>query len=428
MKVKTLVGCIVGLTVAYVGSAFGISLYAENIYRNQIKTIRESLIALPEITIKESSYQRGLFSSSARTVLQWDQEDSTSIRIVMDDKIQIGPWLGGVTFGLIKEESVINFDPTAVSPQFTQALNGQNFISARTTVGFTTNFTSEIYSPAIDADTPEMQIRYNGFVANMSTSSFGKKADINFNFPYLNIKETDRSTFLLNNLTGYIQDLPIGDAAAISPILDFKIQFDNLHYTADDGTRILELNKARFINESHLNGKMLDGRTAYEFSGSYLGKPLAMQMVIKVKNFNYPAYQAMMVIVQKQDAQAMRRFFEDNGWVDFLKTSPIFEIEPFVIEYAGERASMTMRTSIGQITADDAKMRPEMLIARKANIRINIQIPQSFLTRAMIGDEVYGHLQDALKKGIFMRIGNMYVMNFELGSGRMDLNGKSMRY
>lgn len=442
MKMKTLLSGVAVLAVVSVGATLGTSIYAEKQYNERLQEATEWLSAnMPEASIEVVSYQRGLFTSNARFLVNWDfartVERNTSIptpiefdapqpaQFVVDSQIQNGPWLGGVSFGLGRIDAKVNVNPATVDPQFVQALGGKDFITAQTILGFGKDFSSEIKGASFEQSDADGELHYKGFSATLKTSNSRKIADFNITFPYLMIETgNEGKSLLISNWTYEARGASLSAPWMISG--QHNISVDN--FTLKDKSRNVdfELNKTSFAHAPQHQGDLYFAHSSLSISGNYQGKPIGMQFEMDVKNLNYPIWAELMQASQSGNQREFMQIMEQNG-IDFLKTSPALSISPFTIEYNGEKANFSLQTSVGEISTEEMQGSPTLILLSKLNFQLGAQIPTAFVTSGMLSESTQEQFQNAIAQGIFVPKDNNYVSDFSINSGKIMLNGQSIR-
>lgn len=425
MKIKNLLISAVVLAVVFAGATLGNSFYAEKRYNEQVAQASEWLKEnMPQVQIESSTYDRGLLSSSSRVLINITTNDISG-KLLLDSQIQTGPWLGGASFGLAKFDTKINLDPANTPPELVQALGGKDLMTARTLLGFGKNFNTEVYGAPFDTNVPGAQILYNGFVASFKTSDSREKADLNVKFPYLSVQETkpgNTSEVVLVNWGYEVRGAELQNLTRWFSSGYHNFSFDNFHVSDASGVPIVQVGKTSLINEPKIERDLYSMRSSLSLTGRYLGKPVLIELVSNAKNINYPIYTQLMQAAQSGNLDEMMRIVEGKG-MDFLKFSPSFTMDPFVFEYNGEQARFSLRSSIGNISEDELKGSPGMILMSKLNLQMDAQIPVSFVNPQLLQEPMYSQFQGLIRQGIFIRQGNVYTSNFSMNSGSFELNG-----
>lgn len=448
MKAKTLLVGAVVLVGVYLGAAFGSSFYIEKRYHEEVVETNIWLQEnMPDVRVTELSYHRGLFDSQAQFAVEWDVRRSylrqnefyetpfelpqKPIRIIVDNDIRTGPWLGSKGLGLARVDTVANFDPAHVSPQIVQSLQGQNLITAQIKITYWKDFSTDVYGAAFDLDDGDTQFQYNGVAAQFQTRRFGTKADLSVNFPYLLLTQpSTQSQLLIHQLTYQARDSEVGD------IVTWWNGNHNLaleRFLIDGGKpeQQFDINKVLLVSEERRDGDFASYKMEIKFDAKVMGNSMQVNLYSRLDNINVPVMEEFSKQYEaagnspRAQQEAMR--IMESRAADIFKASPAFIIDPFTITYNGQTAESHVDIRVASITADDLKRTPFMaLLMTRLSVQMDFRAPASMLTREILGPKLYAQLQERIQQGALVNRGGTVTWDFSYQGGTAMMNGRSL--
>ena len=440
MKIKAFIGCIVFFVVLYLGIAFGSSFFVERRFHEKIQEANQWLAQnTRDMRIVDMGFDRGLFSSTGQFAIEWDIRSSfmrqslinelpagirgNVVRIVVDNQFHTGPWLGGTGVGMVRINSVANFDPQTVPAEFIQGFKGQNVMTSEVSIGYAKEVSFHASSAPFYLAEGGNLVDYRGFQAQL-TSSFGfKKGNFTFNLPYfLMTSNANADQLFIVNLSYTTQDSFHKDLITWT--------FSGRHESilerfgiVENGSSIFELSPFRIVTEQKIANDLYSQHSEITFTGSYQGRPYQGNVAMDANSINYIEWQRIMALTANGGAKGLEAVIQDD-LVNFIKTAPSISINPFQFTYNGQtldlRSSMGFRSS----SAEELKMPIGMLLATKAYYNLSAQIPNQFMTPQFLGSSSYQALMQLVQGGILVRQGgNMHAIDISMEGGRVIING-----
>lgn len=448
MRLKRLLIALGVLVFVYFGAVLGNSFYAEKRYNDRLHELQTYLADnMPELRIVETSYQRGLFNSRSRFVLEWNMRETylrqdgmlalsgllpvNPVRLVVENQIRTGPWLGSQgLFGLMFINSTANFDPASVSAQFQQSFNGQPFVVAQSKIGYIKDRAFTVWNAPFNINVDADQIRYNGMKFEYQTTLMGKVRLASLEMPYL-LLQNPNGKLQVNNLLYHAEGGSIFSTAMENSV---KLYVGDERFTLDQFTmQFLDTDLVmKNINiqstDSEKKG-VYSSLVVFQSEGQYQGAPFQNNIQVRLEGLNFRAMNKLQRFDNEKDFEAKRDYLEKDG-AELFQFEPTLTIDPFTITYNGQEAQARLRISVKSLSAEEFKSRLSLddILMNKINLQADFSMPVAWATPEFLGSLQYTLMMNAVKNGYILRNGRQFTgtYNIDYGTGRVEINGRQM--
>ncbi len=334
-KTKVAIGVVVALGVIWTGSAW---FTGKQLEKNMDRLVQNANAQLnnmaPESRLQLSyqDFQRGVFSSSARLVLQSSSqtEDNSIIKpgqsIVFDEKIDHGPF----PFAQLKKLNLIpgmasvhtQLENTDAVKKLFEMTKGQSIIQAETRLGYGGSTASDIQLLPLDYNNAQTGERFasNGGTINVSADDKGDKVDLSGNLDSLVLTTKNQL------------DMPVVFTAN-------GLKMDASTHLSPEGVRIgdqsINLQKltAMVNGQEAFTAEGLNGKSSFNSEKSQISGNIDYALdSLKLQNQNFG--QGKLAIKLSQfDANGMKAFSDSyNTQVQALMNEPGISDNPEVYQ------------------------------------------------------------------------------------------------
>ncbi|QUG75582.1 DUF945 family protein [Erwinia sp. E602] len=476
-KTRIAVGVVIALGVVWTGGAWLTGKQLEK-HMDQVVADANAKIAeaAPESRLQLSyqDYQRGLFSSSARFVLQSSSqtEDNSLLKpgqsVVFKETIDHGPFpLAQLKkFNLLPSMASVHSElenTDAVKKLFEMA-QGKSVVQAETRIGYGGNTDSRIQLLPVDYNNVQTHERFafEGGTLDISADDKGDKVDINADIKSVALSSKNQldmpMLFTVNGLTFDANSRLSEEGLRIG---DQKVVLKSFT-TAVSGKDVLALEGLNGTSNFDSKDNRVGGEVAYTLDSLKLqGQDFGQgKLVVKLADFDGKAMKAFSAnynsqvqalsndpAVANDPALYQQRVSEllMANLPQLLKGSPSIAIAPFSLKNAKGESSFNLNTQFKEPTpgtppADDPAQRLDSVL-KSLDSKLTISMPMAteLMTRAALGE---GHSQeDAAKlaeqqvKGL-AAMGQMFrlttqqddniITSLQYANGQVTMNGEKM--
>ena len=433
MKIKTLTITLGVVLLAYTGAIFGSSLYVEKKYNEKLDKISADLESKIDgdttWRIIDRHYERGLFDSTARFVLEFDSKEGDKVKINVDHKIRTGPWLGMDGIGLAKVHSILRFDDASVNAL---QLGGADFADLQSVITYWGSLDLKANISPLNATTLEgSKLQFAGASLDLKGKSFGKTVDIDFQLPApgLLITDTTGEKLSIGATTFQVTDaLANQEMFLFSGSQNFNLASFELVHPQDNID--IKLTKAQALSTGLTEKGLYSLNQTMVIEGTYGGKPVRMDYEERWANLHLENITKLIKVIN-DGPESVENY--NDMLQDVLKSGPSLSIRPFTVTYGNEVLDMDISVSFGRISKDEKKIPLQMLFLNKFKFELGATIPASFVESGFFAVPGGGELSAEIKKGVrkgmvvYDERSRSYWTNMSFGNGSFTVNGKTQR-
>ncbi|MFZ4213003.1 YdgA family protein [Pantoea endophytica] len=476
-KTQVAVGVIVALGVIWTGAAWFTGKQLESHMDEMLQNANAQLNAYApnsRLTLSYQDYQRGVFSSKTKLVVQASSQtnDNPLLKpgqsIVLNETIDHGPF----PFAQLKRGSLIpsmasvhtELENTDAVKKLFELTNGKSLVNADTRVGYSGATNTDLNLLAVDYNNPQTgdRLATNGGTLNISADSKGDKVSLDGDFSSIAVTSKNQVELpVLFTLNG----LKLSGDTHLSPegvrVGDQSISLDKLNASIN-GQEGLSLEKLKttssFDNKEGKIGGQLDVDVdkitlqKQPFGEAKLAMKFAQFDAQAVKAFS-DTYNAQMQDLLNQPGvaedpiryQASVQTILRNNLPTLLKGSPTLSIAP--LSWKNEKGESTFNLNVG--FNDPATVSGEaqnlgaavdrVLKTLDGKLAINMPMATETMRHVGLAEGYQGDdaqkLADQQVKGL-AAMGQMFrltqqqddniVTSLQYGNGQVTMNGDKM--
>ena len=443
------VAAVLVLGAGYLGATAWSGTQARSRYHDQIARAQARL---PFLRVSEEQYQKGFFTSTSTTTLQFGcatAADPQAATATVTSTIHHGPLAAGTLAGAVID-SQLRIAGAQIQP-VVDAFGGVP-LTIRTVVGFTGSAHSTFDSPAAKLPIGTGgEVAWQGLTGTLDTGKDARAASYRFRSPGLTI--TDPTTHATVRLAGLALE---GDGKATNDtglITVGKMQgtLDSMEIGAggaDDSAKLV-LSALKLNSNTWLDGDLLAGTGTFSGSGSFGDTKIDhFDMQTSMQRWHAPTYQHLMETATKeiyrcdsQDKMADLLGLQEKmkgDLVAMLRYEPELSLDKLAVQSGGLSGEISYSIGVDGVTEADAGLPAVALLMAHGRAQAAARFPVEWLRKmtTMGTARLQGKAADpamfdmmlaqAQAQGYVVRDSDYVKTKVELANGVMKVNGKPL--
>ena len=355
------------LGAGYLGATAWSGTQAQSRYHDQIARAQARL---PFMRVSEEKYQKGFFTSTSTTTLQFGcptAADPQAATATVTSTIHHGPLAGG-TLAAAVIDSQLRIAGAQIQP-VVDAFAGVP-LTIRTVVGYTGSAHSTFDSPAAKMPIGTGgEVAWQGLSGTLETGKDARAASYRFRSPGLTL--TDPKTHATVRLAGLALE---GDGKATNDtglITVGKVQgtLDSMDIgdgSGNDSARLV-LTALKLNSNTWIDGDLLAGTGTFSGAGSFGDAKIDhFEMQTSLQRWHAPTYQHLMETATKeiyrcdsQDKMADLLGLQDkmkDDLVAMLRYNPELSLDKLVVQSGGLSGELSYSVGVDGVTEADARL------------------------------------------------------------------------
>lgn len=404
-KIVVVVAVLLVAGAAWAGGAWLAGGKVQSALRTQTEKLGTQF---PALKVAEASYERGAFSSTrtvtytfgclppaargAGDVAVASALGGAPLTVTVRDRIRHGPFAGGkLGVAVIDSEIVL---PEEAAAELARYFGEKPPLTIQTVVGFGGGYTATVESPPLQTALEKGErLDWKGVRGTLRADGSGTEASYEATVPGLEIIAADGVRFALadGTFSGTVRpvDGSIWVASGTGEGRLASVEVSGKETPGGGAALAFALRDLRFTSESTVTDGLLGTRTTMAGSGSFGEVQLQkIELDVAIRRVHAASYQKVMSAfmnascepqAQQDPAAVLAAIQGDLG--ELLRHDPEYAMDRLVVELDGKRGELSYSAGVQGVTAEDAALPPQALLATRGKLEASARLPIEWVTR-----------------------------------------------